>query len=300
MIKQNKEFFMFLIVHNPLSSNKKSKKTTIKYVNFFKKNNIPFRLRSTLKIDNLNAFLEKNNQITDILYLGGDGSINYLINSVELSKIKQNIYLGKSGSGNDFLRTLKKYKTAEITIGEAKTNNGTTRFINGCGLGFDGLVCHYVNNDKKKGKLTYFLNVFKSIIKYKPVEIEVIVDDKPYQFKKVFISAVQNGVFFGGGMKATPKADPTDNQYEICIAHNLSKLTLQLLLLSIYPGWHTKIKRKVTMLKGQNIRINHPSDTYFQADGEVLSNVSTIDIKPVEKRVFIAFNKKDFINKSAK
>ncbi|MFA6647790.1 MAG: diacylglycerol kinase family protein [Candidatus Izemoplasmatales bacterium] len=291
---------MFLIVHNPLSSNKKSKKTTIKYVNFFKKNNIPFRLRSTLKIDNLNAFLEKNNQITDILYLGGDGSINYLINSVELSKIKQNIYLGKSGSGNDFLRTLKKYKTAEITIGEAKTNNGTTRFINGCGLGFDGLVCHYVNNDKKKGKLTYFLNVFKSIIKYKPVEIEVIVDDKPYQFKKVFISAVQNGVFFGGGMKATPKADPTDNQYEICIAHNLSKLTLQLLLLSIYPGWHTKIKRKVTMLKGQNIRINHPSDTYFQADGEVLSNVSTIDIKPVEKRVFIAFNKKDFINKSAK
>ena len=291
---------MFLIVHNPLSSNKKSKKTTIKYVNFFKKNNIPFRLRSTLKIDNLNAFLEKNNQITDILYLGGDGSINYLINSVELSKIKQNIYLGKSGSGNDFLRTLKKYKTAEITIGEAKTNNGTTRFINGCGLGFDGLVCHYVNNDKKKGKLTYFLNVFKSIIKYKPVEIEVIVDDKPYQFKKIFISAVQNGVFFGGGMKATPKADPTDNQYEICIAHNLSKLTLQLLLLSIYPGWHTKIKRKVTMLKGQNIRINHPSDTYFQADGEVLSNVSTIDIKPVEKRVFIAFNKKDFKNKSAK
>ena len=291
---------MFLIVHNPLSSNKKSKKTTIKYVNFFKKNNIPFRLRSTLKIDNLNAVLEKNNQITDILYLGGDGSINYLINSVELSKIKQNIYLGKSGSGNDFLRTLKKYKTAEITIGEAKTNNGTTRFINGCGLGFDGLVCHYVNNDKKKGKLTYFLNVFKSIIKYKPVEIEVIVDDKPYQFKKVFISAVQNGVFFGGGMKATPKADPTDNQYEICIAHNLSKLTLQLLLLSIYPGWHTKIKRKVTMLKGQNIRINHPSDTYFQADGEVLSNVSTIDIKPVEKRVFIAFNKKDFKNKSAK
>ncbi|MFA7106870.1 MAG: hypothetical protein WC154_06165, partial [Candidatus Izemoplasmatales bacterium] len=235
-----------------------------------------------------------------ILYLGGDGSINYLINSVELSKIKQNIYLGKSGSGNDFLRTLKKYKTAEITIGEAKTNNGTTRFINGCGLGFDGLVCHYVNNDKKKGKLTYFLNVFKSIIKYKPVEIEVIVDDKPYQFKKVFISAVQNGVFFGGGMKATPKADPTDNQYEICIAHNLSKLTLQLLLLSIYPGWHTKIKRKVTMLKGQNIRINLPSDTYFQADGEVLSNVSTIDIKPVEKRVFIAFNKKDFKNKSAK
>lgn len=290
---------MFLIIHNPLSSNKKSKKTTYKYVKFFKKYKIPFRLRSTLKIKNLNVFLNANPEISDILYLGGDGSINHLINNVDINVIKQNIYLGKSGSGNDFLRTLKKYKKAEITLGEAKTNIGSTKFINGCGLGFDGLVCHYVNNDTKKGKLSYFINVFRSIIKYHPVEIDINVDGKDYHFKKVFISAIQNGKYFGGGMKATPNADPTDEKYIICIAHNLSKLTLQLLLVTIYPGWHRFIKGKVTMLTGTNIKIKHPSETYFQADGEVMGNINEVEIKPVQKRTFIAFNKKDFKNKSA-
>jgi len=285
---------MFLIIHNPLSSNKKSKKTTMKYVKFFKKNDIPFRLRSTLKINNLNEYLSKNHKITDILFLGGDGSINYLINNVEITDIKQNIYLAKSGSGNDFLRTLKRYKSAEITIGEAKTNIGTTKFINGCGLGFDGLVCQYVNNDSKKGKLSYFLNVFRAIIKYQPVEIDLEVDGKLHHFKKVYISAIQNGKYFGGGMKAASDANPTDDIYEICVAHNMSKLFLQLLLITIYPGWHKYIKKKVTMLTGSNITIHHPKESFFQADGEVMGNINKVEIKPFEKRIFHAFRKKDF------
>lgn len=290
---------MFLIIHNPLSSNKKSKKTTLKYVKFFKKQSIPFRLRSTLKIDNLNKYLEKNDNITDILYLGGDGSINYLINNVDLSQVKQKIYLGKSGSGNDFFRTLTKYKKANITIGQANTNIGATKFINGCGLGFDGLVCHYVNNDTKKGKLSYFLNVFRSIIKYQPVELDLMVDNKSFNFKKVFVSAIQNGKYFGGGMKVTPEADPTDDQYEICVAHNLSKLFLQLVLVTIYPGWHRFLKKRVTILKGKDIKINHPHESYFQADGEVMGNINSVHITPVEKREFYAFFKKEFKNKSA-
>jgi diacylglycerol kinase family enzyme len=290
---------MFLIIHNPLSSNKKSKKTTLKYVKFFKKQNIPFRLRSTLKIDNLNKYLEKNDNITDILYLGGDGSINYLINNVDLNQVKQKIYLGKSGSGNDFFRTLTKYRKANITIGQANTNIGSTKFINGCGLGFDGLVCHYVNNDSKKGKLSYFLNVFRSIIKYQPVELDLIVDNEKYNFKKVFVSAIQNGKYFGGGMKVTPEADPTDDEYEICVAHNLSKLFLQLVLVTIYPGWHRFLKKRVTILKGKDIKINHPHESYFQADGEVMGNINSVHITKVEKREFYAFFKKDFKNKSA-
>ncbi|MFA7075679.1 MAG: diacylglycerol kinase family protein [Candidatus Izemoplasmatales bacterium] len=290
---------MFLIIHNPLSSNRKSKKTTLKYVKFFKKQNISFRLRSSLKIKNLNEYLEKNQQITDILYLGGDGSINFLINTVNIQDIKQKIYLGKSGSGNDFLRSLKKYNKAEITIGEAKTNIGTTKFINGCGLGFDGLVCHYVNNDKKKGKLSYFINVFRSILNYQPVEIDITVDGIKHHFKKVFVSAIQNGKYFGGGMKVTPTADPTSDKYVVCIAHNLSKLFLQLVLVTIYPGWHKIFKKRVTFLTGKNIIISHPYETYLQADGEVMGNINHVEINPIEKRIFYAFNKKIFKNKSA-
>jgi diacylglycerol kinase (ATP) len=287
---------MFLIIHNPLSNNRKSKKTTSKMVKFFQKQNIPFILRSTLKIQNLNTLLDKNDQITDILYLGGDGSINYLINNVDLTKIKQNIYLSKSGSGNDFLRTLKKIKTGNISIGEAKTNTKTTKFINGCGVGIDALVCHYVNNDTKRNKLSYFVNVFRSVINFKRTELEVTVDGKEYKFKHAYFIAIQNGKYFGGGMRITPKANPTDDTYRICVAYNLNNFIIQLLFISVYLGWHKYIKKRIKLLEGKEIQIKISNDNYFQADGEVIENVNNISVKKLQSHTFHAFCKKDFKN----
>jgi diacylglycerol kinase family enzyme len=159
-------------------------------VKFFKRHHIPFNLRSTLKIDNLNEYLDNNPTISDILYLGGDGSINYLINNVDVTKIKQNIYLAKSGSGNDFLRSLKQVGKANVTIGEAITDNGKVKFINGCGAGFDASVCYYVNNDEKKNKLAYFKNVFKATSKFEPAEMDVTIDGVSGHYHDCYFTVV--------------------------------------------------------------------------------------------------------------
>lgn len=286
---------MFLIIHNPLSSNRKSKRKTKKIVKYFQKKGIEFILRSTLKITNLKSYLNKRENITDILFLGGDGSINYLINNVNLEEISQNIYLAKSGSGNDFLRSLKPLKSAEVTIGEATLDNKEkVKFINGCGLGFDGLVSHYVNNDSKKGKLSYLINVFRALLNYKSQTINLIIDNKEYNFKKAYIASIQNGRYFGGGMKAAPNANLEDDSFYVVVAHNLNKLLLQLLLLTIYPGWHRYIKSKITILKGRNIQLNLNQPAYFQADGEVMSNITKISVKAKQKKLLHAYSKKIF------
>ncbi|MFW5794025.1 MAG: diacylglycerol/lipid kinase family protein [Bacillota bacterium] len=283
---------MFLIIHNPLSSNKKSKRKTKKVVKYFQKKGIEFILRSTLKITNLKSYLNKRKNITDILFLGGDGSINYLINNVNLDEIEQNIYLGKSGSGNDFFKSLKPLKSANVTIGEANLDNkAKVKFINGCGLGFDGLVSHYVNNDSKKGRFSYFINVFRAILKYKSQTIKVIIDDKAYSFNKAFIASIQNGRYFGGGMKAAPKANIESDSYYVIVAHDLNKFLLQLLLLTIYPGWHRFIKSKITILKGKNIEITLEHPAYFQADGEVKGDIKYISVKAKQKKILHAFSK---------
>lgn len=285
---------MFLIVHNPLSSNKKSRKTTKKYVRFFKKNNIPFIVRSTLKIDDLNEFLAKRENITDILLLGGDGSINFLINNVNLNIISQRIHLAKSGSGNDFLRSLKAKQKADVTIGQALLNKKTPiKFINGCGLGFDGLVCHYVNNDDKKNKISYFINVFKALMEYNYQDITVTIDGKKRVYHRAFIAAIQNGRYFGGGMKASPKADIEDDDFYVIIVHNINKLLLQILLLSIYSGLHRIFKKRVSILKGKEIQVDFNESVYFQADGEVQTDVTSINVSALEKRELYAFNKKN-------
>ncbi len=291
---------MFLIVHNPLSNKRRSKFRTNRMVKFFKRHSIPFKLRSTLKIENLNDYLEKNKKITDILYLGGDGSINYLINNVDVSKIKQNIYLAKSGSGNDFLRSLSRIHHGNITIGKANTNVGDIKFINGVGIGIDSLICHYVDNDVNKSKLSYFLHFFRSIIKYKRRDFDVIVDGKEYHFTKGYFVVVQNGKYFGGGMKGAPYADITDDNFEVCVAHSLNNLVIQLLFLTVYMGWHRFITKRVTFLKGKEIEIKVKDPYYFQTDGEVIDGVNKINITKDFSRKFYAFRKKDFKNHIAK
>ncbi|MGD9909476.1 MAG: diacylglycerol kinase family protein [Candidatus Izemoplasmatales bacterium] len=287
---------MLLIVHNPLSNNRKSKKTTNHWVKYFKKHQVPITVRSTLKIDDLSIYLEKHPNIKDVLYLGGDGSINYLVNQVDVSKIKQNIYLAKSGSGNDFLRTLKQIKKGDISIGLAKTNVGETRFINGCGIGFDALVGHYVNNDTKKSKISYFKNVFKAVYRYQKSPIDVSVDGKDYHFEKAYFIAIQNGKYFGGGMKITPKGNPTKDSFQVCVAHNLNTTILLTLFPTIYFGVHPKFKKYITVLEGKTIKVKVPSPRYFQADGEVLENVEEMIITKDMTKEFTAFNKSDYLN----
>jgi len=282
---------VFLIIHNPLSNNSKSKKTTHRIVKFFQRNNVPFYLRSTLKIESLNDFLKVNPTITDILYCGGDGSINYLINTGDFKTITQNIYLAQSGSGNDFLRSLKPIGNGSIAIGNAETNVKPTRFINGCGLGVDAAVCHYVNQDSKKNKLSYFKNSFKAMSEFKPLAMTVIVDGVEHKFEKAYFCVVQNGKYFGGGMKVAPEADPTSSTFQVCVAHSISSFLISLLFMTIYSGLHTKFTKYVTMFSGKDIVIKASEKCYFQADGEVMAGVQSIHISKAESRALTAFSK---------
>lgn len=263
-------------------------------VKFFRRHSIPFMLRSSLKIENLSDFLIKHPQLTDILYLGGDGSINYLVNHVDVSKIDKNIYLAKSGSGNDFLRSLSRINHGNITVAKAKTNNGDYHFINGAGIGMDALICHYVDKDQKKGKLSYFINFFRAILKYKRLDFDVTVDGKEYQYKNCYFVVVQNGKFFGGGMKVAPHADITDDDFVVVVAHDLNNFIVQILFLTIYFGWHRFIKKRITFLKGKEILIKTKEQYYFQTDGEILSGINDIHITKALSKEFHAFERTNF------
>lgn len=283
---------MFLIIHNPLSNNKKSKKTTSKYVKFFQKNKIDFQLRSTLKIENLNQFLDEHSDFTDVLYLGGDGTINYLINHVDLDKMTQNLYFAQSGSGNDFLRVLKPLKEGLMTIGGANKAGQVTRFINGCGLGLDGHVGYFVNKDKKKNKMSYFVNTFRALNVYNPSKMDVVVDGVVHSYDKTYLVAIQNGRYFGGGMKVAPKGDPTSDTFEVIVAHTLKRWQVFPLFMTIYLGLHVHLKKFVSVFRGRKIEVRSVEPKYFQAEGEVEDNVSSFVVEVAGKRRIRAFDKK--------
>ena len=286
---------MDLIIYNPLSKNAKSNVYTHKLVKKYKKQGIPFRLRSILKIDDIRKYLEEKIHIDNVILLGGDGTINRLVNNIADYDIKQTIYLKSNGSGNDFLRSLVSNDDTPQTVMQATFDNETsTYFMNGVGMGVDGLVASNVNELSKKGKLRYMITTLKALVSYVPEPTVIEANDKTYKYDKTYLVTANNGKFFGGGMKITPNADIASDELDVVIVHTVHKLLLLPIFFTIYVGLHTKFKRWVTCFKTKEIKVTYTTPQIAQADGEGIKDVVSMLVKPSQKKIHLRYfdNKK--------
>lgn len=281
---------MDLIIYNPLSKNAKSNVFTHKLVRQYKKSGIPFRLKSVLKIEDIRLYLEEKSHIDNVILLGGDGTINRLVNNIADYDIKQTIYLKSNGSGNDYLRSLKSNDEKPQTVMQATYDNGfKTYFMNGVGMGVDGLVATYVNGLSKKGKLRYMLTTLKALVHYVPEPVVVEANGKTYKYDRTFLVTANNGKFFGGGMKITPKGDIASDELDVVIVHTINKLFILPIFFTIYLGLHTKFKRWVTTFKAKEVKVSYSTPQVSQADGEEINNVNSMHVKSSSRKIHLRY-----------
>ena len=279
---------MDLILYNPLSKNNKGNVQTHKLVRYYKKNNIPFRLKSIVKISDMKAFLEEKQQYEKVILLGGDGTINRFVNNTFDYDIKQDIYLKKNGSGNDYLRSLKGNDKLSQYIMEGTFDTGQkTHYINAIGMGLDGYVGYLIENSKRKGKLRYFFNTLKGLVKYIPEPLNLIIDGEEFKFKKAYIVAMSNGKYFGGGMKVAPDGNITDETLDILVLHTIKKILIFPIFLTIYLGKHRMFKKYVFYKKGKHIKASFTTPQIAQSDGETFYDVTTIETMSSKKQIHL-------------
>ena len=144
---------MIYILFNPLANNKKGEEAVKDIVKEIKS------LYETKSIINLNLkeFFKSLKSIDEVILVGGDGTLNRLINALEDKVPDNKIYLYKAGSGNDFLRDVSTKDEKFVLINEymkdlptVTVNGKTSYFINGIGYGIDGYCCEV--GDKLKTK----------------------------------------------------------------------------------------------------------------------------------------------------
>lgn len=275
---------MTIILYNPLSKNRKSKRTVKKLVDYYKKHSLPFRIKSLLKIHDLEHYLNKTPKNIKIILLGGDGTINTFINNTMEIPLTHDISLKPTGSGNDFLRSLRKQRPRYQYIMKMETNTVTRHFINGCGMGIDGLIANYVNDAKRKNRLNYFKNTLKALFLYKPKFMNVTIDDQEYHFKKAYLINVNNGMYIGGGMKLSPRAVLEEDNFDVVIVHGIPKLFIFFIFLSVYLGLHTLFKRYVFYKKATYVNATMHHKEVAQCDGETFPNAQYIEITSTHKR----------------
>ena len=243
------------------------------------------------------------NTMEAIIVVGGDGTLHEVVNGlVDYPTVK--IGFIPAGSGNDFSRgfqtpksplealsfTMKKKQSSgkRFDIGKVMVNGQRKKeyFVNNIGAGFDAEVCKLTNESKMKnyfnkiglGSLAYVGSLIRLLFTYKLTNVNIEMDGKICRYEKVWFVTVSNQPFFGGGMKIAPKADPTDGCLDVTIVHNLSRLKLLFVFITVFFGKHTRFK-EVVQHKGKRVSIKSDDNMLVHADGELIGQL------PIEAEV---------------
>lgn len=270
---------MYIILYNPLSSNKKGHKTVKEVIDRFEEERKVYRLRNLLSIDNPKTFISELKADDKIVLAGGDGTLSRSFSVLKNNHIKNDVYIYPAGTGNDFLRNYISSKDLKnkkmfllkdsFSLPESNFDGEKFSFINGCGLGLDGEVSYQSSSTKFKNKLTYLYYALKNFITYSPRNVKITVDGKVYEFKDSWMVVIQNGKYFGGGMKIAPDADIHEEYLDLCVVHKVSRLKLFKIFPTIYSGKHVKYDKYVFTAKAKNVKVEMAKPTYGQVDGEL-------------------------------
>lgn len=181
-----------------------------------------------------------------IICIGGDGSLNEVVNGVMQAKnknIELDIKIGvlPYGTGNDFIKTIKSPATfsglkkliddntsKEIDLGivQFKDHAGTDSsryFINITDIGIGGVVvqnlCKYTN--AFGANIKYMMAIVNTLFSYRNQPIKAIADEFTFEGKvKNFV--VANGKYFGSGIGIAPDAEVDDGKFSIVILEEVS------------------------------------------------------------------------------
>lgn len=228
-----------------------------------------------------------------LIVVGGDGTINEVVNGIFTSDANPNdVFLAifPLGRGNDWARTHHfpnaysecidilhdgYFKTHDI--GYIKSQKGdqiadSRYFINIAGFCFDAEVIYDVcyNRPHFAGISVYILSLIRSLFSYKSQQLTIQSPDFNYE-GETFIVAAANCQYNGGGMRQAPMADPYDGKLDIIVIPKVSKLTVIANVKALFAGDHIKKIKKVKAFKTQELTITSNQRIRGEVEGELLN-----------------------------
>lgn len=239
-----------------------------------------------------NAIYEKSCDI--IVAVGGDGSINEIIQPLIGSSLKLAIIPAGSGNGLSYhlgigrsikgaLNTINSGRTSLVDI--AKVNE--RYFINISGIGFDASVAYRARSLKRRGLWGYIYASLKLMPTRKKHLVELSLDGKVLRDYFAFV-IVANGSIYGYDFKIAPKADVSDGMLSIYTIKHMPTLTYLKDLPQIYAG-NIDDLAYVHRYESTALTIKHIEGEYYHYDGEGLHMIEDLhySILPASLRLLV-------------
>ena len=234
----------------------------------------------------------KEQNFTDVIIAGGDGTINQVVNSLRKLKIQFGIIPCGSGNGLAFSAGIpKNTEKALQVIFTGKSEWCDAFFINetfACmlvGLGLDAQVAHDFANDPKRGLATYIKKTIANFFTAKTYPVVLTTNGKQIKTDALFVS-IANSNQFGNHFTIAPKASLNDGLLDIVVMAKQNKL-VALLQAFRQVGGYNKLQRvevideKASMLYFQTaeIKIQNPQMAPMHIDGDPVETAGKLNVQ---------------------
>jgi YegS/Rv2252/BmrU family lipid kinase len=230
--------------------------------------------------------------LKNIVMVGSDGTVNEVINGLHPYS---EVLLGfiPVGKGNDLARGMgipsdpvealnriiepKRYQYVDHGVLNFYDGTKPRRFAVSAGMGLDAAVCSAASHSAFKlalnrigfDKLVYAVIGIKQIFRYKPVDVEILVDGiKKRRIGNMIFAVAMIQKTEGSGHRLAPKADNADGKLTVCLIHDISRFRIALLTPLLLMGKHTKI-RGVEVFDCTSLEITAAGKEAVHTDGEI-------------------------------
>jgi len=229
--------------------------------------------------------------ITDIVIVGGDGSVNNVVQALRGEPVRFGIIPFGSGNGLALAANIPRNvrKAMDIILkGDSQTvdafavNDHFSCMLSG--LGFDAKVAHDFANKAARGLFTYTQQSILNFFKAQPYQFEIVLDNFSF-FTDAFFISVANGNQFGNNVTIAPHAILNDGLLDVVIVQKMNKAKLPFAILKQLRG-NNKLQQLVEDISRKNI-------LYFQTNSLTVRNLKYaplhIDGEPIETSEEIKF-----------
>ncbi|MGX7112362.1 diacylglycerol/lipid kinase family protein [Gemella cuniculi] len=271
------------------SNNKNSVKKLKELEQALKEKDIKYEVLQTTGTVNATRLMDEVSS-DEIIVIGGDGTMNEVINNYHGEKI---LYIAR-GSGNDLGRSLNlKKNTSEII--ELINSQGNTeeydaacvndrKFCTGLDIGFNADIIERVKKTKLKKyfrKNIYLLCGLASIFNLKKYYAKIEYDNKVLESRKLYLLNVMVQPYEGGGVKFSNTASGKDGLLHIMVMEEMGFFKFVYNYLCLLLKKHNKLKG-VKFITTNKLSVT-TNQKYYQIDGELVDYKDKLEIKCLEK-----------------
>ena len=224
----------------------------------------------------------------EVVFVGGDGTLNYLVNHIRGYRPANRIYMYAAGTGNDFMTDVLGEKAKEqklLDISEyildlpvAVIDGQAYTFIDNVAYGLDGEVCVLGEDAKAAGaeKVNYTSLAIKLLMRYKVCKVRVTVDGVVHEHEKAWLAPVMKGKYYGGGMMIAPKQDRKSGNISVTLFCGSGRLRTLMIFPKIFTGEHVNYKKYISIYEGKDIEVEMEVPKHVHIDGEVVRDVKSL------------------------